>query len=147
MINKIWGFFIVVGIIFCLFTGKVDILNKEIKLITNNDYYKKLGNNFIPTSNYDEAYNNDNSITVKIKAIIRGKEDKEMFTNQALIFYTGALVDKIISINKDSEIVKAQEDKDYNILTGTSFDDTTTKEDILAYLGANIIKIKLIVIK
>ena len=115
-----------------------DILNKEFKIVTNNDYYKKLGNNFIPTSNYDEVYNNTNSITVKIKAIIRGKEDKEMFTNQALIFYTGALVDKIISINKDSEIVKAQEDKDYNILTGTSFDDTTTKEDILAYLGADI---------
>lgn len=115
-----------------------DILNKEFKIVTNNDYYKKLGNNFIPTSNYDEVYNNDNSITVKIKAIIRGKEDKEMFTNQALIFYTGALVDKIISINKDSEIVKAQEDKDYNILTGTSFDDTTTKEDILAYLGADM---------
>ena len=115
-----------------------DILNKEFKIVTNNDYYKKLGNNFIPTSNYDEVYNNTNSITVKIKAIIRGKEDKEMFTNQALIFYTGALVDKIISINKDSEIVKAQEDKDYNILTGTSFDDTTTKEDILAYLGADM---------
>ena len=115
-----------------------DILNKEFKIVTNNDYYKKLGNNFIPTSNYDEAYNNTNSITVKIKAIIRGKEDKEMFTNQALIFYTGALVDKIISINKNSEIVKAQEDKDYNILTGTSFDDTTTKEDILAYLGADM---------
>ena len=73
-----------------------DILNKEFKIVTNNDYYKKLGNNFIPTSNYDEVYNNDNSITVKIKAIIRGKEDKEMFTNQALIFYTGALVDKIV---------------------------------------------------
>ena len=115
-----------------------DILNKEFKIVTNNDYYKKLGNNFIPTSNYDEVYNNTNSITVKIKAIIRGKEDKEMFTNQAVIFYTGALVDKIISINKDSEIVKAQEDKDYNILTGTSFDDTTTKEDILAYLGADM---------
>ncbi len=115
-----------------------DILNKEFKIVTNNDYYKKLGNNFIPTSNYDEVYNNTNSITVKIKAIIRGKEDKEIFTNQALIFYTGALVDKIISINKDSEIVKAQEDKDYNILTGTSFDDTTTKEDILAYLGADM---------
>ena len=115
-----------------------DILNKEFKIVTNNDYYKKLGNNFIPTSNYDEAYNNANSIPVKIKAIIRGKEDKEMFTNQAVIFYTGALVDKVISINKDSEIVKAQEDKDYNILTGTSFDDTTTKDDILAYLGADM---------
>ena len=115
-----------------------DILNKELKIVTNNDYYKKIANNFIPTSNYEEAYNNSNSITVKIKAIIRGKEDKEMFTNQAAIFYTGALVDKIISINKDSEIVKAQEDKDYNILTGTSFDDSTTKEDVLAYLGADM---------
>lgn len=115
-----------------------DILNKEFKIVTNNDYYKKIANNFVPTNNYEEAYNNANSITVKIKAIIRGKEDKEMFTNQAAIFYTGALVDKIISINKDSEIVKAQEDKDYNILTGTSFDDSTTKDDVLAYLGADM---------
>ena len=82
-------------------------------------------------------YNSTNSITVKIKAIIRGKEDKEMFTNQAAIFYTGALVNKIISINKESDIVKKQEELDYNILTGSSFDDTTTKNDILAYLGAD----------
>lgn len=114
-----------------------DILNKEIKLITNNDYYKQLGANFIPDSNYEKMYNSTNSITVKIKAIIRGKEDKEMFTNQAAIFYTGALVDKIISVNKESDIVKKQEELDYNILTGASFDDTTTKNDILAYLGAD----------
>ena len=114
-----------------------DILNKEIKLITNNDYYKQLGANFIPDSNYEKMYNSENSITVKIKAIIRGKEDKEMFTNQAAIFYTGALVDKIISINKASDIVKRQEELDYNILTGASFDDTTTKNDVLAYLGAD----------
>lgn len=114
-----------------------DILNKEIKLITNNDYYKQLGANFIPDSNYEKMYNSTNSITVKIKAIIRGKEDKEMFTNQAAIFYTGALVDKIISINKESDIVKRQEELDYNILTGASFDDTTTKNDVLAYLGAD----------
>lgn len=121
-------------------TGNIsfdDILNKEIKLITNNDYYKQLGANFIPDSNYEKMYNSTNSITVKIKAIIRGKEDKEMFTNQAAIFYTGALVDKIISINKESDIVKKQEELDYNILTGASFDDTTTKNDILAYLGAD----------
>jgi len=30
MVNKIWGFFIVVGIIFCLFTNKVELLNIEI---------------------------------------------------------------------------------------------------------------------
>lgn len=30
MVNKIWGFFIVVGILFCLFTGKADVVNNEI---------------------------------------------------------------------------------------------------------------------
>ena len=114
-----------------------DILNKEIKLVINNDYYKQLGANFIPDTDYEKMYNSENSITVKIKAIIRGKEDKEMFTNQAAIYYTGALVDKIISINKESDIVKKQEELDYNILTGANFDETTTKNDVLAYLGAD----------
>ena len=30
MVNKIWGFFIVVGIVFCLFTGKANVVNNEI---------------------------------------------------------------------------------------------------------------------
>ena len=30
MINKIWGFFIIVGSIFCFLTGKIELLNQEI---------------------------------------------------------------------------------------------------------------------
>ena len=30
MINKIWGFFIIIGVIYCLLTGKVELLNEEI---------------------------------------------------------------------------------------------------------------------
>ncbi len=30
MVNKIWGFFIVIGIVVCILTGKVDVLNNEI---------------------------------------------------------------------------------------------------------------------
>ena len=30
MVNKIWGFFIIIGIIFCLFTDNVDVINNEI---------------------------------------------------------------------------------------------------------------------
>lgn len=30
MINKIWGFFIVVGVLFALMTGNIDTINKEI---------------------------------------------------------------------------------------------------------------------
>ena len=30
MVNKIWGFFIIIGIVFCLFTDNVDVINNEI---------------------------------------------------------------------------------------------------------------------
>ncbi len=30
MVNKIWGFFIIIGIVFCLFTDSVDVINNEI---------------------------------------------------------------------------------------------------------------------
>lgn len=30
MVNKIWGFFIIIGVVVCLATGKVDVLNNEI---------------------------------------------------------------------------------------------------------------------
>ena len=30
MVNKIWGFFIIIGILFCLLTNKVELLNSEI---------------------------------------------------------------------------------------------------------------------
>lgn len=30
MVNKIWGFFIISGVLFCFLTGKVDLLNKQI---------------------------------------------------------------------------------------------------------------------
>ena len=30
MVNKIWGFFIIIGIIYCLFNNNVDIINNEI---------------------------------------------------------------------------------------------------------------------
>lgn len=30
MVNKIWGFFIVCGVIFCFATGKIELLNKQI---------------------------------------------------------------------------------------------------------------------
>ena len=30
MVNKIWGWFIIIGVLACLLTGKVDVLNNEI---------------------------------------------------------------------------------------------------------------------
>ncbi len=118
-----------------------DIMNKELKVIVNDDYYQKIGNNFLPSDDYEKMYNSTKSITVKINAIMRGKDGKEMVTNTSGIGYNQALVDKIISENKESEIVKEQEQLDYNILTHASFDENMTKDMMLGYLGADTIPI------
>lgn len=117
-----------------------DILNKEFKIAVNNDYYQKIGDNFVPSTNYEKMYNSENSISVKVIAIIRGKDGKEMVTNSNGLGYNKALLAQIISINKDSDIVKVQEEANYNILTHLPFDEnsnsTNTKDIIMGYLGA-----------
>lgn len=54
-----------------------DILNKEIKIALNDDYYIQYGEHFIPSTDYEKLYNSKNSITIKVQAIIRGKESKK----------------------------------------------------------------------
>ena len=51
-----------------------DIVGKEFKVVLNDTYYENTGFNFIPNTNLDELYNNENNITLKITGIIRGKK-------------------------------------------------------------------------
>ena len=113
-----------------------DILNKELKLVLNDDYYKKVNEFYIPNQDLEALYNNENSITIKVQAIIRGKEDKEILTSTSAIAYTNALTDIVIENNKGSSIVNDQKESDYNVLTNQPFTEDETKETILSYLGA-----------
>lgn len=118
-----------------------DILNQEFKIILNNDYYQQIGDIFYPNQDLKQLYTNENSITVKVQAIIRGKEEQSMITNGSGFGYTNALTEQVVEKNKNSNIVKLQKEKDYNILTNTPFNDTTTKESILGYLGDDTIPV------
>lgn len=125
-----------------------ELLQKEFKLILNDQYYQKLGEYFILNQDLDSLYNNDNAITLKISGIVRGKEDKKITTNYSGIAYTEELINFVVNENKNSEIVKTQMEKDYNVLTGQKFDsnltqenNTTTKEDFLSYLGVDSIPV------
>lgn len=120
-----------------------ELIGKEIKIILNDDFYINNNNYFVPNMNYDEMYNE--GITLKIVGIVRGKEDNmlaqivnTMSVSQGVgnILYSNELAEYIIDQNKDSMIVKAQQDFDYNILTGEKFNENYTKDDMLAYLGA-----------
>ena len=116
-----------------------DIINKELKVILNDDYYIKVGNNFMVQADLEKLYDSEDSITVKITAILRGKEDKELIATNTGLYYTEALGKKVISSNDNSEIVKVQREADYNVLTRQSFDDTMTKDMILGYLGTDVV--------
>ena len=119
-----------------------DILNQELKVVGNDDYYLQYDSIFVPNQDLEKLYQNKNNITLKVQAIIRGKSDKEMITNGSGIGYTNALTELVISKNKDSKIVSYQEKSDYNILTNQPFDEKdgsmNTKEIMLGYLGKDV---------
>lgn len=119
-----------------------DILNQELKVVGNDDYYLQYGSIFVPNQDLEKLYQNKNNITLKVQAIIRGKSDKEMITNGSGIGYTNALTELVISKNKDSKIVSYQEKSNYNILTNQPFDEKdgsmNTKEIMLGYLGKDV---------
>jgi putative ABC transport system permease protein len=124
------------------------IVGKEFKLILNDNLYKNKGEFYTINTNYEEMYNNENAVTLKICGIIRGKKDNkfaEMSGNG--LTYTQKLMKYVIEKNNESAIVKAQENKDYNILTGEKFEEdssnqgASTKDTTLAYLGADTVPV------
>lgn len=118
-----------------------DLINKEVKLILNNDYYKSLGNYYTFNQDYASMYNSDNSVTLKITGIIRGKDTNKLTTTTSGVLYTNDLLDYVIEKNNESEIVKKQKEVDYNVLTGEKFtnDDAgvESNDNTLSYLGAD----------
>ena len=114
-----------------------DIVGTELKLITNNDYYKKTPmGNFMPGTDYEAMYDSDNSITLKICGIVRLKDDVTLGILGNGIAYSDKLVQEILEIEKDSEIVKEQIKADYNVMTMEKLDEVN-KESFLSYIGGN----------
>lgn len=122
-----------------------ELIGKEFKVILNDDYYTNSGLNYIPSSNYEKLYNNKNAITLRVGAIIRGKKGSDFAKLSGSGFvYKKSLMDYVISKNSNSNIVKDQINKDYNVITMEKFKLDTDegkkeKEKTLSYLGANTV--------
>ncbi len=119
-----------------------DIIGSEIKLITNDNYYVSLGNNFIVNNDLATAYNREDNITLKVSGIVRLKEDIKFAVLSEGIGYQEELIEAILEDSMKSKVVLKQIDSDYNVLTGEKF-NLTTKEGIaekskmLAVLGGS----------
>lgn len=140
------------------------VIGSELKLIFNNDFYVQSGDRFSIHNSDDvlrELYHSKNAVTLSITGIIRGLEDTTIETVPPGIGYSDQLAQLYIENANESEIVKAQREQDYNVLTGEPFQNPlstgsfaslmssgpsimqntnigpTTKESMLALLGAN----------
>jgi len=115
-----------------------DIIDKELKVILNNEWYKNMGAYFTLNNDYQKMYDSKNNITLKIVGIIRGKENNKLVAEGSGLAYTDELVNEIVKQNSQSDIVLKQIETDYNVLTGELFtnnEKTDNKELVLSYLG------------
>ena len=116
-----------------------DIIGSTVRIALNRDLYINDNGIFKMNSDFNSVY--DNSIELKVVGIVRMNEDFPSYIQTSSLVYTEQLVDYIISENKNSDIVKAQEKTDVNVLTGLGFssdsETSISKENMLAYLGAD----------
>ncbi len=112
-----------------------DIVGREYKRIINNDYYNKTQfGTYSPGFDYKKMYEDEDSTTLKIVGVVRAKKDTKISLLAEGIAYSSNLAESIMDKEKDSEIVKAQRNASFNIITRQEFkeDEKTT---MLAYLG------------
>ena len=110
------------------------ILGKEIKVAFNDDYYKAVGNYFVPTNDLNALYDNENNLTLKIVGVARLKEDYADYLGYRGLYYTNDLIDYVIRQNENSQVVQKQLSVNYNVLSGEQLNEEG-KETVLDYLG------------
>ena len=85
-------------------------------------------------------YNSDNSVTLTIVGIVKPGSNISSLSEGSSIAYTSYLTDYVLAQNQKSAIVVKQQEVDYNVLTGQTFDatatdSTNTKDNALKLLG------------
>jgi len=116
-----------------------DFIGRDVlKVIPNDSFYVEEGPIFreIAPTRYEDVYNEDAGKTLTVTGILRLKEGEESGIFDEGFVYTRALTDYLLEQANDSEIAKAQEESDVNVLTNQAFQDDNAKDNTLIYLGA-----------
>lgn len=114
-----------------------DIVNRELKLVLNNDYYMKQEDGFVVRPINKDMYENKNNTTLKVVGIIKVKNEKiEEINSSNSIYYMDSLVNQVISSNKSSDIINNQKSKNINLITKESLNEKE-KNELLCYLGSD----------
>ncbi len=113
-----------------------DILGYQLKVIPNDDFYQQIDGYFTINPDLKNIYDGDDAITITITGILRANENTTLEAISPGIAYSDSLSRYFIENAQDSEIVAAQKEADYNVLTGEIFDnETVTLTDNTALSG------------
>jgi len=114
-----------------------DIVGTEFKIVPNNDYYIETEyGTYMPGTDYQAMYDSADSITIRITSVVRPKEGVNMALLGSGIAYSDKLSTLIIDSAAGSDIVKAQMERDTNVMTTEALDQTS-KASFLSYLGGS----------
>lgn len=114
-----------------------EIIGTQFKAVNNNDYYESTEyGTFMPSMDYQAMFDSEDSIELNICGVIRQKEDAKIALLSSGIAYSDELTQLIVDENIDSDIVKAQRESDFNVITTEEIDEAG-KAELLAYLGGD----------
>lgn len=102
------------------------LIGIELKLIMNNDYYIKSGEQFTvdeTAANLKDLYNSPKAMTLNVAGVLRSKEEVSISPLNPGIAYSDELATAFIEDAQKSDIVQAQEGADFNVLTGQAFSE------------------------
>jgi len=115
-----------------------DFIGKEFKVIPNNVYYRQLMGLYLPSTDYETMYNDEDAITISITGILRVNEDATSEILNSGIGYTHLLTDFMLDNANTSDIVLAQEaNQSENVLSGTPFNDQITYDYVMQLIGGD----------
>lgn len=114
-----------------------DIVGTTYRVVDNNDYYVKTEyGTYLPSSDYAAMYESEKGFDLTIVGIVRPKKGTSMSMLASGIAYSDALSQRVINAALDSDIVRAQQEADYNIMTMQEFGEGD-KDTFLSYLGGD----------
>ena len=114
-----------------------EIVGTEVRLIPNNDFYMETEfGNFMPNMDLDDLYGLESAITLTISGIFRASEDVVIQLLRPGIIFSDVLTQTIIERELESDIVIAQKDADFNVMTMEPITEEE-RSGLLTFLGGN----------
>jgi putative ABC transport system permease protein len=113
-----------------------DFIGTTFMVVPNNVYYNEMNGLYLPNTDYETMFNNEDSVAITITGILRVNEEATSEVLNVGVSYLPELTELMLEDALVSDIVLAQEaSPDTNVLTGQAFNEQLTYDSVMSILG------------